>query len=187
MVGITAQRRRGDALESAILEAAWAEVTSVGYAQLTMEGVAARARTSKQVLYRRWHNRAELILAAARHRVVSIADDVPDTGSLRGDVLAVLRTFAKRYQDFGPDVVHGLMSEAREIRPEFTGVVEAAMLTILKRAADRGEIRTAVITPRLATLPTDLLRHEMLLTGREVSNATITEILDDVFLPLAGR
>jgi AcrR family transcriptional regulator len=180
-------RRRGAALESDILDAVWAELAEVGYARLTMEGVAARARTSKQVLYRRWHNRAELVLAAARHRVVSIGDDIPDTGTLRGDVLSVLRTFATRYQDFGPDVVHGVMSEARDLRPEFTHVVEATMTTILERAADRGEIRADVITPRLATLPTDLLRHEMLLTSRTVDEAALTEIVDDVFLPLATR
>lgn len=85
------RRRHGAELEDALLQAAWDEVTSVGYANLTMEGVAARAHTSKAVLYRRWPGRAALILAAVRRRVIPITREVPDTGDLREDVLAVLR------------------------------------------------------------------------------------------------
>jgi hypothetical protein len=47
-------RRRGDALEHALLDAAWDELQAVGYAGLTIEAVADRAGTSRAVLYRRW-------------------------------------------------------------------------------------------------------------------------------------
>ena len=53
-------RRRGTKLEDALLDAAWEELQEVGYTRLTMEAVAARAGTSKPVLYRRWPNRARL-------------------------------------------------------------------------------------------------------------------------------
>jgi hypothetical protein len=58
------------------------------------------------------------------------------------------------------------------------------MMTILQRAAERGEVRLDKITPRIASLPGDLLRHEMLLTPIPVSEATLVEITDDIFLPL---
>ena len=67
---------------------------AVGYASLTMEGVAARPETSKTVLYRRWPTRPELALAALRHHQSAI--DVPDTGTLRGDVLRLLRAVSAR-------------------------------------------------------------------------------------------
>lgn len=178
------RRRRGPELEAAILRATWEELGAVGYMNLTMEGVADRARTGKQVLYRRWRNRAELVLAAMRSRVVSIADDVPDTGELRGDVLAVLERMARRYHDVGPDVVHGLMAEARDIAPESFMIMVGVMETILKRAADRGEIRSGAVGRRITTIPVDLLRHEMLLTSAPVPASTLVEIVDDVFLPL---
>lgn len=178
------RRRRGPELEAAILHATWEELGAVGYMNLTMEGVADRARTGKQVLYRRWRNRAELVLAAMRSRVVSIADDVPDTGELRGDVLAVLERMAHRYHDVGPDVVHGLMAEARDIAPESFMIMVGVMETILKRAADRGEIRSGAVGRRITTVPVDLLRHEMLLTSAPVPPSTLVEIVDDVFLPL---
>jgi hypothetical protein len=57
------------------------------------------------------------------------------------------------------------------------------MATILKRAADRGETR-AEISPMIATLPTDLFRHQLLLTRIPPPERVITEIVDDVFLPL---
>jgi hypothetical protein len=49
---------------------------------------------------------------------------------------------------------------------------------------DRGEIQSDAVTPRIAVLPVDLVRHEILLTHRPVSEHTMTEIVDDVFLPL---
>jgi hypothetical protein len=57
------------------------------------------------------------------------------------------------------------------------------MTTILKRAADRGEARTGV-SSRIATLPTDLFRQELFLRRTPPSEGVITEIVDDVFLPL---
>ncbi|MDN3358809.1 TetR/AcrR family transcriptional regulator [Actinomadura sp. DC4] len=178
------RRRRGVELEDAILRAAWDELTAVGYARLSMEGVAERAQTGKQVLYRRWRNRAELVVAAMRHHAASIADDVPDSGELRGDVLAVLHRMTRRFREVGPEVVHGLMAEARDLGPEFLSVMADVMGTILKRAAERGEIRTAAVGRRVATLPIDLMRHEILLSVGPIPENAMTEIVDAVFLPL---
>jgi AcrR family transcriptional regulator len=177
-------RRRGAALEAAILDAVWDELDATGYAGLTIENVAARAHTGKQVIYRRWKNRADLVLAALRHRFTSIAAAVPDTGGLRGDVLAVLRHMARRFHDFGPDLVHGLMAEAHELDPATFDVVPEAMSVILRRAAERGEIPPGAASPRIATMPADLVRHEMFLTDRPVPEEVLVEIVDEMFLPL---
>src|SRR6201996_6073996 len=84
------QRRRGEELEAALLEAAWDELVAVGFARLTMESVAARARTGVAVLYRRWPRKDDLVMAAiANHGTVNPVEK-PDTGSLRGDMLALL-------------------------------------------------------------------------------------------------
>ena len=52
------------------------------------------------------------------------------------------------------------------------------------RAAERGEVRLDMVTPRIASLPGDLLRHELLITDAPVSDAFIAEIVDEIFLPL---
>lgn len=178
------QRRRGAELEDTLLRATWEELAETGYAGLTMEGVAARAHTGKQVLYRRWRNRPELVVAAMRHNTGSIARRIPDTGELRGDVLAVLRHMVRRQREIGPDVVHGLMAEAYEVDPEFFEIMTGVMTAILERAAERGEIPTADLGKRVATVAVDLVRHEMLLSRHSVSDKTLREIVDDVFLPL---
>jgi AcrR family transcriptional regulator len=188
--GAGRSRRYGATLEDALLQAAWEEVSAVGYANLTMEGVAARARTAKTVLYRRWPNRAALVLAAMRRRVGSIASQIPDTGNLRQDMLLVLRQLRDRYQRIGPDITHGLMTELHDIPTDVFEVVPGVVMAILTHAAQRGEVRLDKVTPRIAALPGDLLRHQMLLSGSSASEEFLVEVVDDIFLPLvmnAGR
>jgi AcrR family transcriptional regulator len=177
-------RRRGAELEESILAATWEELAEVGYARLTMEGIAARARTGKQVLYRRWPNRAALVIAAVRHRTGSIVDHIPDTGALRSDVLGLLEWMTRRRRDFGAATVHGLMVELPELDPDVFVDMRQVMGTVLARAAARGEIATADLPPRVVTVAVDLLRHQILLTRDPIEDTTLTEILDDVFLPL---
>src|SRR5215469_11036902 len=110
----TQTRRRGAMLERAILDSAWAELAAVGYARFTMDGVAARAATSKPVLYRRWPNRAKLVLAALRRVVTPLVEDVPDTGDLRGDLLALLGRARDNFvvlHQVAPDALYGLFNE----------------------------------------------------------------------------
>ena len=131
-----------------------------------MEAVAARAGTSKAVLYRRWPNRAHLALAAYRHRVVPVADRIPDTGDLREDVMAVLRHMRRNSAEMSPETLHGLLAELRVLPPDLMELLPGVMMTILRRAAERGEVDLEKVTPRMAALPGDLQRHQVLVTGR---------------------
>src|SRR5215218_6373882 len=88
-----ATRRRGETLEQAIFQAVLDQLQSVGYARLTMEGVAACAHTGKAALYRRWPRKEDLVVDALDHAMPSLAE-LPDTGSLREDLLALLRRMA---------------------------------------------------------------------------------------------
>jgi AcrR family transcriptional regulator len=183
-------RRRGEALEHALLDAAWAELQAAGYAGLTMEAVADRAGTSRAVLYRRWRNRPELVIAAIRRHRPLLSGEIPDTGSLRGDVLALLRRMSSRLAEIGPETVYGLLGDYLSDAGLFSRSQEQVlhisaevMDTILKRAADRGEARAGV-ERRIATLPTDLFRNELFRARTPPSEGTLTEIVDDVFLPL---
>ena len=173
-----------------LLDAAWAELQAVGYAGLTMEAVADRAGTSRAVLYRRWRNRPELVLAVIRRHRPLLSGEIPDTGTLRGDVLALLRRMSSRLAEIGPETVYGLLGDylgdadmfARS-RDQLLSISAEVMETILKRAADRGEARAAVEN-RIATLPTALFRNELFLARTPPSEGTLVEIVDDVFLPL---
>lgn len=185
-------RRRGPKLEAALLQAAWDELTEVGYAAFTMEGVAVRAKTSRAVLYRRWPNRPELVVAALQHHIGSDPFQVPDTGSLRDDLLAVLRhmttqvgdlagvlsfLIADSFNEFG-------MSPADLRERALAGTAKGGTALVIERAIARGEIDPARLSPRVRSLPVDLVRHDLIMTQAPVPDATVVEIVDRIFLPL---
>ncbi|MBE1467839.1 TetR/AcrR family transcriptional regulator [Kibdelosporangium phytohabitans] len=182
-------RRRGEALEDAIMQAAVEELTEVGYTAVSMERIAIRARTSKAALYRRWTGRADLIVDAYT-RFAARDVEAPDTGSLRTDVIGLLRRIADQAK---PETLHlffGVLADAGEelrgkIRERFVLVKPTRMAAILERAETRGEVR-AHLPDRLRTLPLDLIRIEVLQHGGgpAVTDEAIEAIVDDVFLPL---
>jgi AcrR family transcriptional regulator len=184
-----ATRRRGAALEDALLDAAWTELQSVGYAKLTMERVADRAQTSRAVIYRRWSSRHELVIAALLHQQPTGTARIPDTGSLREDVLTIMRRAARRISDIGPATVVGLLNDLTADDTSDTIIEQLArgggevMNQALAHAAARGEAREHV-PERVARLPLDLIRHELILTHRPPSSKTLEEIVDQIFLPL---
>jgi AcrR family transcriptional regulator len=184
-------RRRGSRLEAAILEAAWDELAEVGYASLTMEGVAARARTSRAVLYRRWPNRPELVVAALRHRTDFTSPEAFDTGTLRGDVLALLRHMSTRVGEIAGALSFLITASFEEAGLTPAGLRERAvagepgtMQAILDRAAARGEIDPGRLSPRIASLPVDLVRHDLIMTLAPIPDSALIEIVDKIFLPL---
>jgi AcrR family transcriptional regulator len=183
-------RRRGEALEHAILTAALEELSDVGYAALTMERVAARARTGKAALYRRWAGRADLVVDAWAARGMSDVD-VPDTGALRSDVLAVLRHFAATVAGPSGELLRGLLGEivrdaefARLVRERVHTAGPGVIHSVLRRAVERGEIEPWVLGSRRATVAVDLLRNDFLLRWEPVPDEVLVEIVDEVYLPL---
>lgn len=178
-------RRRGAELETALLDAARDELLARGYAGFTIEGVAERAATSRHVVYRRWSTRQELALAALRHDVGSGATEVPDTGSLRGDLTAVMvRANQTRMATAALFSMHlgtfyqetGMTPEG--LRSELLGGRSGSSDIIIERAIARGEIDPAGLTPRRRTVAADLFRHEVLMTLKPVPRSVIEEIVD---------
>jgi AcrR family transcriptional regulator len=166
------------------------ELAQNGYDAFTMERVAGRARTSKAALYRRWSGRAELALDACKsHDSAQI--DVPDTGNLRADVLALLRQVAASMASPLGGILRGLLTEmtrdpefARLIREQIHAAGPATIRIILERAVERGEVDHRLLDSRRATVATDLLRNHFLMFGAPIPDEVIVDIVDDVYLPL---
>jgi AcrR family transcriptional regulator len=187
------QRRHGAALDEAILRAAVDELTESGYAELTMDKVARRAGTNKNAIYRRWPNRLTLGIAAYRQLVTAVRP--PDTGSLRGDALELLRRANRHWSSPLGAILRELMSAAGGASellaqlPEQSGdTVAAVWLTILGRAVARGEASPEALHPRVATVAIVLLRNEFVVRGVPTApDDVLVEIVDEVYLPLVRQ
>ncbi|MGN6407282.1 MAG: TetR/AcrR family transcriptional regulator [Curtobacterium sp.] len=184
-------RRRGAELETALLDAAWTELQSVGYPALTFDGVAARAETSKPVLYRRWPTKVDLALAALQHGGLFRRRELVDTGSLRGDVLRALRDFNAARSGFMAAISVYMASINQEtglspgdLRDRLLGERSTIGRVMLERAVERGEIPRRDWPDGVASLPSDLVRHDLMMSLRPLPDRRIVEIVDDLWLPL---
>ena len=189
----TRQRRRGEELEAALLEAAWRELVEAGFARLTMESVAARARTGVAVLYRRWPNKDDLVLAAIRHQGAAHPVEIPDTGSLRGDMVALLNSASGARVSFAAIVgaaFSGLLASAgltpAQVREKIMADRPLWSDQVFARAHKRGEIDLDRIPPAVLAMPFDLMRHEMLMTYKPIPPERVLAIVDDLFMPLVA-
>nr|WP_255426831.1 TetR/AcrR family transcriptional regulator [Pseudonocardia sp. C8] len=177
-------------MNAAIFEATLDELAAGGYARLTMERVAERAGAGKASLYRRWPNRAGLVMDAVYHLLPS-PEHPEDTGSLRGDLLALFRSIAGSLDGPAGEAFRGLLSEvltspetAAEVRAGARGTGVAVMRVVAGRAVERGEIDATSVTPCRLEAGVALMRHRFLMAGTPITDAAIVEIVDEVVLPL---
>jgi AcrR family transcriptional regulator len=195
MSGLTSEahavgsRRRGKVLEAAIFDVVLQQLAETGYVNFSIGRVATRAGTSKPVIYRRWPTRARLVYAALRATRPALSFETPDTGTVRGDVMLILRRISEMVDELSPEVIFGLIAELLhesdsslfvEVHERNTKIVRE----ILARGVGRGEIAAEKLTPRLAALPFDLVRHQLVLLQQPLSAQDIEEIVDRIFLPL---
>ena len=139
------RRRRGPELERAIYDATLGELAQHGLEALTMEGVAAAAKTGKASLYRRWKSKDELLAdALTLHSPIDVA---VDTGSLRGDLVKLY----EHYYGIGNHVMQAAMQEmlgnvrqhlawTEKVAPERLTARRAKVRALFERAVARGEI-----------------------------------------------
>jgi AcrR family transcriptional regulator len=185
------RRRRGEELEDALLQATWDELAAHGYGALTFEGVAQRAGTSRTVVYRRWATKVELVEAAITFVGRRDRARAPRTGSLRGDMLAIMRhTNEKRVGLMALMVAFlgGYFQETGTTPYDLRRLVvdegPTALDDIIADAVARGEVPAGPLSPRVVAVGFDLFRHEALMRLGPVPDEVMVSIVDEVFLPL---
>jgi AcrR family transcriptional regulator len=183
-------RRRGDVLVDAIHDAVMAELAVNGYDALSIEAVADRAGTGKASIYRRWPTKLELVLDAVDTRMPSLGT-APDTGSLREDLLVLLRRIARHMNSRAGGALRACLTDVKH-HHELAGAVrerlieprKLVMLDILHRGADRGEVRPDALSDRVVELGPMLLYAERQQRGSSIRDADVVAIVDEVLVPL---
>jgi AcrR family transcriptional regulator len=135
---------RSELVVRKVLEATLVELSRKGYAGLRVEDVAARAGVAKTTIYRRWPTTPDLVRAALRERKGTI--EAPDTGSVRGDALALLRAMVTLTSTaVGRGLARVLMRELDQ--PDLARIVkglraegDARWIAALKAGVERGEL-----------------------------------------------
>jgi AcrR family transcriptional regulator len=137
---------RADVTE-AIRAAVFAELAAVGYGRMSMEGIARRAGVGKAAVYRRWRSKLPLVLELVP-AVTAQGLPAPDTGTLLGDVRALLQVGARALRHpAAAQIIPDLLAEAAR-NPELAGALGTALrdaqgavtAAVLRQAAARGEI-----------------------------------------------
>jgi AcrR family transcriptional regulator len=175
------------------MRAALEVLVEIGYDKLSMEAVAARAHAGKATLYRRWPGKAELVVDAITCLHDSGEPECVNTGSLRGDLRAVLLGGLTEVGEFEIGLVTGLMTALRR-NPDLAKVFEQRFLSrktqaarlIFERARARGEVAPGHDLELLATIGPALLFHRLLLSGKPLTRHYISRVIDEVVIPLAG-
>jgi AcrR family transcriptional regulator len=168
-----------------VIAATLAELADRGYSGVSLDTVASRAQVHKTTVYRRWRTKEALVLDAMLHQAAQTVT-VPDTGSLRGDLLELARrSVAIQTSPAGEAVVRAVASEAPG-NPQMAAAnrrfwAERLELdrTILQRARDRGEIR-ADNKPVIEALLGPLY-FRLLVTGEPLDDDFIEGVVDLVY------
>ncbi|WP_329580085.1 TetR/AcrR family transcriptional regulator [Kitasatospora sp. NBC_01250] len=185
-------RRRGKALEQAIFEAALEQLTSGGYARLTMEGVAGAAQTGKAALYRRWPSKLELALDALGSTLPPLTD-VPDLGSVRAELRQLIGTFQVAMDSPAGSAMRALMAEVDHggggllkdfVMARLVGPARRAGLEVLRRGERRGEVRSGAVNEMVADVWPAMLLYRTKFGAESVDAEFCDHLLEDVLLPL---
>lgn len=186
--------RLDPAVGDRLIEAAAALLAEVGYDAMSMEAVAARAGAGKAAIYRRWPNKQALVLDTVRSRELPLGD-APDTGSLRGDLLALFLALQGALEGNAIEhlagVVFAIRSDpelAREVNAQFMAAWERGVKEILSRAAERGDVavRDDRFLDLFSTVGPSVMLLRYLLAEGPIDPEFVGEIVDELLLPILG-
>ncbi len=188
-------RKRDPSRDGDILDAALDVLAEVGYEGMTIDMVAARAKAGKATLYRRWASKELLVIDAVACMKQLDVDPaaLPDTGTLRGDLVAMIKP--KAMEDGGKKlrIMAGLMS----MLSRDPSLAETAHSTImepraavnrmfLQRAIDRGEIAADTDVDMIAQVGQSMAAYRTIMLRKPITPEFLLSIIDNVILPAVG-
>jgi AcrR family transcriptional regulator len=177
-------RPREERADRAILRAAIELIAGQGIRDLRMEDVADRARVGKATIYRRYRSKDELVTAAVSALVSEIT--VPDTGSTRADLAALMHSAVEVYSgsvEAGvmPSLVDAMSRDvvlARSVREGFLATRRAALRAVLERGVERGDLRADLDLELALDVLAGPLFYRLLITGGAIDRQLADGVVD---------
>lgn len=185
-------RKRDDTLDARIIESAINVLAKVGFDSMTMDMVAACAKAGKATLYRRWSSKAELVRDAMiwMSRISVELDSLPDTKTLRGDLLALMKPYSIENSERKLRVLAGLgsfFSEHQKLAEEATaGIFEPwtdVNRTLMQRAVDRGEIPADADIELACQIIISMVFYRTVAQNKSFDKDSYAALLDNILLP----
>lgn len=177
----------------AILRASITLIREVGYDAVSMDAIAARAGVGKATVYRRWKSKETLVCDALEQMMLRLPG--PDTGTTRGDLLALMRDQQSLYSDPATSgLLSGLVAAmhrskpiARVVRSTFHAARKAAMVEVLQRGVRRGDLKKKVDLELALDLFNGPLFYRFLFTGLPIDDRLARGVVDALLTALGPR
>lgn len=185
-------RKRDDSLDEAFLEAAINILAEVGFDTMTMDMVAASAKASKATVYRRWASKPELV----RDALIFMSkgsielDKIPDTGTLKNDLLALLKphsiefserklrvlaklgSFFTEHQDIANDALKGIFEPWTNVNKQ-----------LMKRAQERGEISKNADIDLACEVLVGMTSYRSQIAKKISDKTYFAKLIDNILMP----
>ena len=177
-------RKRSQESRLAILAAALELTADLGYARLTIEGIATRSGSGKQTIYRWWPSKADVLLDALAAKA-ELHVPIPDTGAYAEDLRAFLiSTFALGRANPVVDALRALMAQA-QVDPDFGTRFRAVFLQarrdalgiVLDRARERGDLPAIASPDTVADVVFGTIWYRLLATGKPLDEHLADELV----------
>jgi AcrR family transcriptional regulator len=186
-------RKRDHTRDPEILDAALDVLAETGYERMTIDMVAARAKAGKATLYRRWASKGELVIEAVACMKQIDPAAVPDTGTLRGDLIAMIKPHALHDAEKKLRIMGGITSMLSR-DPELADAAFAAIVEprasvnrmLLQRAIDRGEIAADTDIELISMVSQSMATYRTIMLRKPVDRAFLISVIDGVLMPALG-
>lgn len=187
-------RKRDPSRDADILDAALEVLAEAGYVGMTMDMVAVRAKAGKATMYRRWASKTELVREALARLKASAVDlaHLPDTGTLRSDMLAMFKPQSIEDGERTLKVFAGIATISND--PRLTEAVTDMMVTpwaeahlkLMQRAVARKEISPDADLQTLSKVTASLAGFRTIIERKPFTREFLVSMIDSVVLPALG-
>ena len=171
-------------------------LAEVGYERMTMDMVAERAKAGKATAYRRWPSKAQMVLEAigSMKQTQVVLEKLPDTGSLRGDLLGLFKTRSADEDNRKLKIMAGLASMLAQ-NPELAEAGNAAIMepwvaanrVLMQRAVARGELSILVDVETASHVIPSMAAYRALILHKSFDRELLVSLIDGVLLPTLSK